>query len=491
MSTAGIGGTRVECRGFGWTHAGRRGPALAGIDLVVEPGERVLIAGDSGSGKSTLLAALAGVLGGPDEGTQAGSIALTQDGRVESPGRSIPVGLVLQDPDAQVIAARVGDDVAFGCENMGVPRAEIWQRVEETLDLVGLDLPLDFPTSRLSGGQKQRLALAGVIAMGAGLILLDEPTANLDSQGARDVVAAVAQVVERTGATLIVVEHNYAQWEGVLDRAVVLEQGRMLADAAFRTIVSTRQVSGLPVARPLEGAAASDAALWSEGLVTRFGPPRTAALPAGASTVITGDNGAGKTTWLMTVAGLMPKRGGVIGVSEAVRQGVTGDPHAWRSADLARRIGVVFQNPEHQFVARTVRGELELSQRVVSASSRTTTGAPGAGAATGEGGIVKLMERLRLDHLAEANPFTLSGGEKRRLSVATALVAAPPVLLLDEPTFGQDPRTYAELVRLLRELADNGVTVASITHDPLFIGALGDHRIHFERAAGEGARDGR
>lgn len=469
------GGTSVECRGFGWTHAGRRGPALEGIDLRVEPGERLLIAGDSGSGKSTLLAALAGVLGGPDEGTQHGTITVEHGGRRDEPGRSIPVGLVLQDPDAQVIAARVRDDVAFGCENLGIPRAQMWPRVEAALEMVGLDLPRDYPTAQLSGGQKQRLALAGVIAMGAGLILLDEPTANLDPQGARDVVAAVAAVVERTAATLIVVEHNCALWEGVLDRAVVLERGQMLADAPVAEVIAARQVTGLPRARAVEvPAAPGKAALWSQDLLTRFGPPRTATLPAGASTVITGDNGAGKTTWLMTVAGLLPARGGTIGVSAAVRQGLAGEPHAWRSADLARRIGVVFQNPEHQFVARSVRAELELSVAAV-----------GAAAVAGEGGIDTLMERLRLSHLAEANPFTLSGGEKRRLSVATALVAAPPVLLLDEPTFGQDPHTYAELVHLLRELADSGVAVASITHDPLFIGALGDHRVHF--AAG-GAR---
>ena len=244
--------TKITARGFGWTHAGRTQPALADIDLVIEPGERVLLCGDSGSGKSTFLAAIAGVLGSDEEGTRAGEILLEDStGAVEEPGHSIPVGLVLQDPDSQVISARVGDDIAFGCENLAYPREEIWRRVAAAKDLVGPFVDMDFPTGRLSGGQKQRLALAGVIAMGAGVVLLDEPTANLDPAGARDVVRAVSALVEETGATLVVVEHQHTAWEGVLDRAVELAQGRIVADGPFEQVATRRRVEGLPQAREL------------------------------------------------------------------------------------------------------------------------------------------------------------------------------------------------------------------------------------------------
>lgn len=495
------GATKLVARGYGWTHAGRRAPALADIDLVVSPGEKVLLCGDSGSGKSTLLAAIAGVLGGDDEGTRVGEILLEDSsGRVEPPGRTIPVGLVLQDPDSQVIAARVGDDVAFGCENLAYPRSEIWQRVSAALSMVGPSVDLAFPTEQLSGGQKQRLALAGVIAMGAGMVLLDEPTANLDPEGAREVIEAVTTMVERTGATLIVVEHQHSAWKGVLDRAIELKDGRIVADGPVEAVVASRTISGLPRAREIGGTSPSStggvpgsgvpelvvpeaaapgsdvshvpepetAALWSMDLVTRFGPPRSYALPRGMSTVITGPNGAGKTTWLMTMAGLLPAVSGEIGVAEYVRRGLKGSPLTWKSRELADRIGFVFQNPEHQFVARTVAEELRVAPRVMHRE-------------VPEARIAELVESLRLGHLLNANPFTLSGGEKRRLSVATALVTAPEVLLLDEPTFGQDPHTFTELVWLLRRMADEGTTIASVTHDPLFISALGDHRVEVSR----------
>lgn len=469
-----VSGTGIRVKGFGWTHAGRAEPALRDVAFHVEPGERILLCGDSGSGKSTLLAALAGVLGGDEEGEQVGEIQLfgaDTAGNGEWPGEGMPVGLVLQDPDSQVISSRVGDDVAFGCENLGLECSEIWRRVDQALELVGLDLPRDYPTARLSGGQKQRLALAGVMAMGAGLILLDEPTANLDPEGADSVVRAVTQLVERTGATLIVVEHQPDRWRHLLQRGLLIEDGQVALDASMGEVLEARAqaMPTLPQARVPQDVSSLESAMWSKDLLTRFGPSRTFELPTGASTVVTGPNGAGKTTWLETMAGLLPYTSGEVGVAEHVRRGLKGDPATWKSRELAHRIGYVFQNPEHQFVARSVADELRVGPRVM-------------GEEIPEKRIAELVERLRLGQLLGANPFTLSGGEKRRLSVATALVSAPAVLLLDEPTFGQDPQTFAELVWMLRELSDEGVTIASVTHDPLFIAALGDHRVEVPRA---------
>lgn len=449
----------ISARGLSYQHATRPQPAFTNVDLDVARGERVLITGDSGSGKSTLLAVIAKLIDDSEDGSRAGTLHV--DGTV---------GMVLQDPEAQTILSRVGDDVAFGAENLGVPREEIWPRVERALDAVGLDIPLDHRTAHLSGGQKQRLALAGVIAMGADILILDEPTANLDPRGRDEVIAAVDRVCQRTGATLIVVEHRPKHWEHVVQTYYRLDQtglSRIGAD-------ELPDAPALPPAKKVPRGV--PAAVATQEVLTRYGPPRTMHAPEGYSTVITGENGSGKTTLVQVLAGLTPPEKGEVEYSETIRQGLTSPSIKWSSKDLASRIGYVFQEPEHQFVTATVREEMALS------------GAP-------QERIDDLLHRLRLEHLVDANPFTLSGGEKRRLSVATALVNAPQLLILDEPTFGQDDRTFVELVGLIRELTEQGVTVMSITHDEAFIASLGDHvervlaRSDAEEADAEG--DGR
>ncbi|WKD60845.1 Putative HMP/thiamine import ATP-binding protein YkoD [Corynebacterium ciconiae DSM 44920] len=477
------GDAAVRLRNYSWRHGGRKNPTLRSVDLDIEQGERVLVLGQSGAGKSTLLHAIAGVLGGEDEGDEHGSVSI--GGRRPEQARGV-VGMVLQDPDSQVISSRVGDDVAFGCENLGLDRDEIWRRVPDALEMVGLRLPLEHPTAELSGGQKQRLALAGVIAMGARVIVLDEPTANLDPAGVQDVRDAVIAVAERTGATLIVVEHRVDIWQHHLERAVVVgAEGSIVADGPLDTIIAEQGTTlaeqgvwvpgvelDLPNARSIP--AGQRPALSASELVVgwqRHHPiagPIDLDFPAGCSTVITGDNGAGKSTLALTVAGLLRPLDGEVWVH--THQGSV-SPHRMRSRALARTLGYVFQDPEHQFVARTVREELLVGPRVISGDKHMRE----------HPRVDELLERLRLSHLAEANPFTLSGGQKRRLSVATALVSAPQLVLLDEPTFGQDRRTFVELVHLIRELADDGVAVSSITHDDLFIHALGDHRIHVDK----------
>ncbi|QPK83951.1 ABC transporter ATP-binding protein [Corynebacterium qintianiae] len=429
----------IVARGLGYQHATRTSPAFEGIDLTVERGERILISGDSGSGKSTLLSVIAGLASDNEDGHLTGAVSVNGT-----------VGMVMQDPEAQTILSRVRDDVAFGAENIAVPAGEIWPRVRWALNAVGLDVPLDRNTAHLSGGQKQRLALAGVLAMGADIIVLDEPTANLDPRGRDEIIRAVDKVCADTGATLIVVEHRPAQW------ARVVETYYRLDGAGLREIPA-HQLPVLPQLPPSRPAAPGDAvAVRADRLRTRFGPAHTVEIPQGRSTVITGENGSGKTTLALALAGLTAPVAGRVTYCEDIARGLKKPPHTWSSKHLASRVGYVFQEPEHQFVTSTVREEMAL------------TGAPAER-------VGDLLERLRLDHLVAANPFTLSGGEKRRLSVATALVNAPRLVFLDEPTFGQDDTTFTELVGLIRELTVRGVTVVSITHDEAFMASLGDH----------------
>jgi len=477
-----VSGARASAQGWGWQHAGRSTPAVSGLDLDVHPGERVLLLGPSGAGKSTLMAALAGVLGGADEGEETGRLAV--DGTYPADLRGV-AGLVLQDPDANTIMARVGDDVAFGCENLGVGREEIWTRVHEALERVGLAIDLQRSTAQLSGGERQRLALAGVIAMRPGLLLLDEPTANLDPEGVRRVHDAVAAVLQTTGATLVVVEHRVDVWLDLVDRVVVLEPGAgVMADGSAAEVLRREGpalaargvwVPGLPLELERARAEPGSVLLSAEALVFGRDEPLHRGFDwhqhAGVSTVLTGPNGAGKSTLATTLAGLRAPLDGRVVSSAELAAGAGPYPYRWRSRQLLTRIGTVFQQPAHQFVAASVRRELEVGPRAAGASAHQAR----AQADT-------LLERLRLTSLASANPHTLSGGEQRRLSVATVLATGPRLIVLDEPTFGQDRLTWVDMVGLMAGLVAEGVSLLSATHDPEVVRLLGDRRIELPAA---------
>ena len=472
-------GARVRAREWGWRHAGRKNAALSGVDLDIAPGERVLVLGPSGSGKSTLMGGLAGLLGGAEEGEATGTLTVDGVAPAQARGR---VGLLMQDPEAQVVLARVGDDVAFGMENLGVPREEIWPRVADSLNAVGLDVPLHHSTTELSGGQKQRLALASILAMGPGLLLLDEPTANLDPSGVAEVRAAVEAVVERTGATMVVVEHRVDVWAPLVDRVIVVADGRIAADGPLDEVLEQQgdalrergiwlpgddvaaEVGPAPEAAPASSEDAPIARVtdltigYGKASPVRSGIDLT--LERGVSTCIVGANGAGKSTFALTLAGLLPPLEGTVEVETS--DGTAGDPHEWSSKQLLGRMSMVFQEPEYQFLASTVAEELAIGPRAAGMSEEEIAPL-----------VEEHLEALGLTKLARANPMTLSGGEKRRLSVATALISAPELLILDEPTFGQDRGTWLGLVRLLRAALERGVTLVSITHDPAFVAAMG------------------
>jgi len=192
-------------------------------------------------------------------------------------------------------------------------------------------------------------------------------------------------------------------------------------------------------------------------------------IPAGTSTTVTGANGSGKTTLALTLAGLLPALSGHVEATEAISPQGRTSPARWRSKELLARLGTVFQDPEHQFVATTVADELAIGLRALRRPAREI-----------DQRVAELLEQLHLTRLARANPFTLSGGEKRRLSVGTVLATSPAVMFLDEPTFGQDRRTWIDLVRLVTAQLDAGTTVVSVTHDRDYLDLLGEHHVHLE-----------
>lgn len=482
---------RIEARGWGWRHAGRRAWAIRGLELRIEPSERVLLLAPSGAGKSTLLAGLAGLLDSEGGGEAEGALLI--DG-VPAPRARDRAGMLFQDPDSQLVMGRCGDDVAFGLENHCVPTAEIWPRVHEALGSVGFAYGIGHPTHALSGGEKQRLALAGTLALRPRLLLLDEPTANLDPDGSAMIGEVLRQVSARTAATMLLVEHRVDAAVGLVDRVIVLEAGGGITADGPPDRVFAEQGSALAEAgvwipgRPLTPSArrprqASIDMIVGERLGFRYPGTEPMALRGadvtlrgGEALAVIGPNGSGKSTLALLMAGLLRPTTGTVRAGE--RLSIAGDSQEiwrWPARQLVASIGTVFQDPEHQFLTSSVEDELILGP------IRTGLDRQEARRRSHE-----LLERLHLGHLARANPFSLSGGEKRRLSVATALATAPPVLVLDEPTFGQDLRTAGELRDLLGSLRDSGHALCLVSHDLPFVEALADRRLTLRDGAPAG-----
>lgn len=539
---------QLRFENWGYRHASRKAFAVRGLNLTIEAGQRVLLLGASGIGKSTILEGAAGLIGSDiilksdssDKNSNSSShnvLVEDEDGGVSEGAvfvDDVPVhkargrvGLVLQDPESQAIFQRLGDNVAFGPENMNVPRKEIWNIVDESLKEVGLDgLQLHRSTAHLSGGQMQRLALAGALAMKPSVLLLDEPTANLDPDGVEQIVSAVGKVLDDTHATMVLVEHHAQPWIDLIDRVIVLglensgnsgnskngedsEDGKnfvhdddiargesaktvIVADGTPDEVFNRKDldfenlgiwlpdkykdpknrnigrihVKGEPDCDPSVGdgkVVLSTKNLAISHTDTPIAKNINLEFNSGQITALVGANGAGKSTLSLTLAGLIPSIEGEVVASEDLCKDLdSSDPIKWKSTELAKRISYVFQNPEHQFACGTVLEEVMLGP--------IRTGISEEDARTK---AQELLERFRLGRYANANPYTLSGGEKRRLTVAASLAAAPRVLILDEPTFGQDRKTWMQIIKLIASLRADGVSVIVVTHDKELVDALG------------------
>lgn len=486
----------------------------AGLDpaeLHIRPGERVLIAGLSGSGKSTLLRAfLANSVGTNASLTKpdlvkpdAVGIAATSDqlsgGPVAPVGSDHPqsdfgnrVALMQQDPESNILLARIGDDVAFGLENECLGRSAIWSGVDRALDQVGLTYSVQRPAMQLSGGEKQRLGLAGSIAPEPNLVLLDEPTANLDPVGVKAAIEAVDRYLTRTGSTLIVVDHNLELVRGIVDRLVVLRDSQVILDGAIDTLLADHKAeleaaglfvvknasivadSAVEVSPIMQRANRSDVVLSARGLTVERGEPPQRVLAGvdldihrGEMVAICGANGAGKSTLARALGGLLkPTTGEVMLATE------TSPLHRLPARVLAQNIVSVFQVPEHQFLADSVSAEL-----LVGLPKDSTT----------KQHAHEVLELLRLDQLAYANPFAISGGEQRRLALASAFMRNPKVLILDEPTFGQDAFTWQAITDEVVRLRDSGVAVVAVTHDDRFVEAASARVVELEKPVAESA----
>jgi energy-coupling factor transporter ATP-binding protein EcfA2 len=516
----------IEATGLGWTYAGRRRPAIEGLTFRLEAGRVLLVLGPSGSGKSTLARALAGLVPHVQPGSWQGSLRVGELEVADTPARLLGerIGLVFQDPDSQLVMTRVDDEVAFGLENRAWSRTEMTARVPLALAQVGLSGFEHRSTVTLSGGEKQRLAIADILAARPGLLVLDEPTANLDPPGMYSVFEQLAVLAKRREHTIVLIEHRLEAALPLADDVLLIDDGGHQlafapAGAVGREAVELLDRSGAWVPRAWTGAGTSRAverataraverakaraveratapasqpaarggrpadpsALLVEATGVRLEYPAdtsgkrlaldavSVAVHSGERIALVGPNGAGKSSLLFAIAGLLRPAAGTVRLRALPRNGEAveplRDPSRLRSSEIAARIGLVFQDPELGFVAGTARDEVNASARA--AGGRTGTGSGGPDDLGADGALA----RFGLGHLAAEVPFALSQGEQRRLSLAALALRPPAVLLLDEPTFGLDRRGTEAVLALLDEGRTAGQAQILATHDPRLLPA--------------------
>lgn len=490
----------ISFKNFSFQYRAQKKPTLKEINLDIYPGERVLIAGPSGCGKSTLAGCINGLNPFSNPGECSGELIV--DG-VDAPKSSIfqlsaHVGTVLQDPDGQFIGLTVGEDIAFALENSCMPQDEMHEITRHAAELVGIQDHLDYAPHELSGGQKQRVSLAGVMVDQVKILLFDEPLANLDPATGKQTIELINEIQEKTDTTVVIIEHRLEDvlWRDV-DRIVLMGDGKILADLHPDELLSTRLLEENGIREPLyltalryagvELAPAKKPAhvdsvvidkadrkkmtdwFWSRPAAEAekehepllevrnltFGYERgrqtlrdvSLTIHKGEMVSIVGKNGAGKSTFSKLVCGFeTPDSGEILFQGRNLLQE--------NIRHRAKHIGYVMQNPNQMISKTMIFDEVALSLRNMGKSEEEIR--------------EKVEETLKVCGLFPFRNWpvsALSFGQKKRVTIASVLVQDPELIILDEPTAGQDFRHYTEIMEFLRGLNEKGVTVVMITHD--------------------------
>ena len=490
----------ISFKNFSFQYRAQKKPTLKEINLDIYPGEGVLIAGPSGCGKSTLAGCINGLNPFSNPGECSGELIV--DG-VDAPKSSIfqlsaHVGTVLQDPDGQFIGLTVGEDIAFALENSCMPQDEMHEITRHAAELVGIQDHLDYAPHELSGGQKQRVSLAGVMVDQVKILLFDEPLANLDPATGKQTIELIDEIQEKTDTTVVIIEHRLEDvlWRDV-DRIVLMGDGKILADLHPDELLSTRLLEENGIREPLyltalryagvelvpaKKPAHADSVVideadrkkmtdwfWSRPAAEAekehepllevrnltFGYERgrqtlrdvSLTIQKGEMVSIVGKNGAGKSTFSKLVCGFETPDSG-----EILFQGR--DLLQENIRHRAKHIGYVMQNPNQMISKTMIFDEVALSLRNMGKSEEEIR--------------EKVEETLKVCGLFPFRNWpvsALSFGQKKRVTIASVLVQDPELIILDEPTAGQDFRHYTEIMEFLRGLNEKGVTVVMITHD--------------------------
>ncbi|MFC5402604.1 ABC transporter ATP-binding protein [Cohnella soli] len=500
----------IEFDGFSYQYRVQTSPSLVDIDLKIYEGEKVLILGPSGSGKSTLAHCLNGMAPYFYPGTATGSLKI---GGAETKGLDLfrlsdRVGTVLQDPDGQFVGLSVAEDIAFRMENDAVPQSEMIARVKEAAAEAGMLEHLEASPHSLSGGQKQRVTVAGVISSGAPVLLFDEPLANLDPDAGRRAIERIDRIHKETGKTILIIEHRLEEvLHRDVDRIIVISDGRIVADLNPDELLTSSLLGETGIREPLYltalryaggefeachrpsrldamelepfadklrqwnevrpalapesevGAAAERSTeslpplLELEGIGFGYEPGKpilrdvSLRIRKGERVGIVGKNGAGKSTLSKLICGFHKPTAGRIRYEGR-------DIGADTIKERAQRVGFVLQNPNHMISKTLVHEEVALGLM--------TRGFDGEETAK------RVQEALRVCGLAPYRNWPISAlsfGQRKRVTIASVLVLQPEVLILDEPTAGQDYRHYNEMMEFILRLSEEGLTVLFITHD--------------------------
>lgn len=490
----------ISFKNFSFQYRAQKKPTLKEINLDIYPGERVLIAGPSGCGKSTLAGCINGLNPFSNPGECSGELIV--DG-VDAPKSSIfqlsaHVGTVLQDPDGQFIGLTVGEDIAFALENSCMPQDEMHEITRHAAELVGIQDHLDYAPHELSGGQKQRVSLAGVMVDQVKILLFDEPLANLDPATGKQTIELIDEIQEKTDTTVVIIEHRLEDvlWRDV-DRIVLMGDGKILADLHPDELLSTRLLEENGIREPLyltalryagvelvpaKKPAHADSVVideadrkkmtdwfWSRPAAEAekehepllevrnltFGYERgrqtlrdvSLTIQKGEMVSIVGKNGAGKSTFSKLVCGFeTPDSGEILFQGRNLLQE--------NIRHRAKHIGYVMQNPNQMISKTMIFDEVALGVSRMGLSQEEIT--------------ARVEDTLRVCGLYPFRNWPISAlsfGQKKRVTIASVLVMGPELIILDEPTAGQDFKRYTEIMEFLRELNAKGVTVLMITHD--------------------------
>lgn len=439
-----------------------KSPALEHLSLRIPSGQCLLVTGPTGCGKSTLAHVLTGLIPHALPARMSGEVRVDGVAVASSTIAELAckIGIVFQNPSSQLLHLRVDDEVAFGPRNLGLPESDVRKRVNWALETVGLGGMHDFKPTNLSGGQKQRLAIACALAMHPSVLILDEPTASLDVPGTQMLIATLERIRHEWGLTIVLIEHRLAEALRIADRAIILDRGHIIADGVPSQVLSDRHMLRLlglrrPTKEPPVG--------W-EKLLEPNGPPPNGCAPVlamhkihagydtgeilqdidiqlypGEFVALVGDNGAGKSTLALVASGLLkPSSGSVVFQNGCPPRG---------GLDVA----LLFQNPSDQLLTDRVEDEVALGPLNFGQFRADIH--------------MQTLEEMDLLELRERQPCRLSAGQQQRTALAACLALRPKLVILDEPTLGQDWAHMQQLMDFMKLLNSLGTTVLLITHD--------------------------